>query len=560
MLDNTDFARYRSYSELTGLLKRIADEYPELVTVRSIGCSREGRGILLAEVTNLETGPGEKKPAAYFDANIHAGEVTGSAVALYLIAYLAENYGHDQLVTDVLDTRALYIVPRVSVDGAEIYLNTPQTLRSSTRVRPHFESEGGIHPEDIDGDGRILTMRVPSSRGEWKVSEHDCRLMVPRQPADISGRFYHLFTEGRLSKKSCGPVNLRSSKWPLDLNRNFPANWSPEGEASGRYPLSEPETRAVADFLVQRDNVSVAVAYHTAAGLIMRNPMTCYDRDMNPKDFALIDKLTARGSNLTGYPATSGYLGWSEDFPMAAQGTFSNWVYEHLGIFGYTVELWDMASKAGVQIEKNFGDWWSDISEQDMLKFLRWNDEHLDGMGFVDWQPFDHPELGEIEIGGWVNKWTRQNPPEQYLPEIMHTNALFALELAASCPKAVISKVEAEDVSHRTVRIYAEVCNEGFLPTSGTDKAKELAAADPVHVSIDGSGFTTKSGQKQQQLGHLAGYGPGKKGWGYLFNQRANDSAGFAEWIIVKDADEPVEVEITLAGQRGGEACRIITV
>ncbi|HKH39540.1 MAG TPA: M14 family zinc carboxypeptidase, partial [Rubrobacter sp.] len=68
-----------------------AEEHPGFCKVESISrsCrSYEGREIWLAELTNLKTGPAETKPAFWVDGNIHAGEVTGSMAALYLIEHL----------------------------------------------------------------------------------------------------------------------------------------------------------------------------------------------------------------------------------------------------------------------------------------------------------------------------------------------------------------------------------------------------------------------------------------------------------------------------------------
>ena len=59
----------------------------------------------------------------------------------------------------------------------------------------------GLHPEDVDGDGRILTMRIRDDRkGEWAISSQDSRLLVPRRPGQRRGPFYRLFTEGMLHK------------------------------------------------------------------------------------------------------------------------------------------------------------------------------------------------------------------------------------------------------------------------------------------------------------------------------------------------------------------------
>ena len=57
---------------------------------------------------------------------------------------------------------------------------------------------------------------------------------------------------------------------------------------------------------------------------------------------------------------------------------------------------------------------------------LQWNDEVLGGSGFVDWHPFQHPQLGPLEIGGW-QRLLRNNAPPQLLEETEENMARFLL-------------------------------------------------------------------------------------------------------------------------------------
>ena len=58
----------------------------------------------------------------------------------------------------------------------------------------------------------------------------------------------------------------------LDLNRNFPTQWRQEYEqvGAGPYPTSEPEVRAMVDFIVSTSNIGAAISYHTHSGVILR--------------------------------------------------------------------------------------------------------------------------------------------------------------------------------------------------------------------------------------------------------------------------------------------------
>ena len=165
------FDRFYRYDELTELVQGFAREFPDLVSVASIGKSHEGRDIWVASITNTKTGPAADKPAFWVDGNIHATEVAASAANLYFLHVLTSQYGVDADMTRALDTRAFYVCPRINPDGAEWALaDRPRWIRSSTRPYP-FDEEAldGLVVEDIDGDGRILQMRIPDPNGLWKA-------------------------------------------------------------------------------------------------------------------------------------------------------------------------------------------------------------------------------------------------------------------------------------------------------------------------------------------------------------------------------------------------------
>ena len=175
------FDRYYRYADLTGLLEAFAQEYAEFVDLQSIGKSHEGRDIWLVTVTDKLTGPALEKPAFWVDGNIHASELSASTAALYLL---------NKLVTEqieLLKTHTFYIVPRLNPDGAEWAMeDPPRIVRSGTRPYP-FDDEDlyGIERKDIDGDGRILWMRIPDENGPWTVSELEPRLLRKRRPGEV---------------------------------------------------------------------------------------------------------------------------------------------------------------------------------------------------------------------------------------------------------------------------------------------------------------------------------------------------------------------------------------
>jgi hypothetical protein len=164
------FDHFYRYAELTRLLEDYAAARPDLVALSSIGKSHEGRDIWLVTLTNQATGAAADKPALWVDGNIHAAELTASTACLYYLHTLVSGYGEQRESTQLLDTRAVYLCPRLNPDGAELALaDRPRHIRSSTRPYPHDEAPvDGLSIEDIDGDGHILSMRVADPHGPWK--------------------------------------------------------------------------------------------------------------------------------------------------------------------------------------------------------------------------------------------------------------------------------------------------------------------------------------------------------------------------------------------------------
>ncbi|MGN6674461.1 MAG: M14 family metallopeptidase [Thermomicrobiales bacterium] len=301
------FDRFYRYDDLTAILQQYAATYPALAALASIGKSYEGRDIWCLMITNTATGAHDTKPAQYIDANMHAGEVTGSAAALYTVNELLTKHGSDDLITELVDTRTFYVLPRVNPDGAERYLTTPYMLRSSVRPYPYEDDQPGLRQEDLDGDGLILQMRVRDPKGEWKVSDKDDRLMLKRGPVERGGTYYRVYPEGILHEHRGAPVKLAPPKMSLDINRNYPGNWVTSQAGAGPYPLSEPETRALAEFVVAHPNIAMIQNYHTTGGVLFRMPSSRPDSELPMKDLALYKRIGELGEEVVGYPCRSVY-------------------------------------------------------------------------------------------------------------------------------------------------------------------------------------------------------------------------------------------------------------
>jgi murein tripeptide amidase MpaA len=555
--EELDVTRFYRYAELTALLEGFARDFSSLAVLDSMGRSHEGRELWVLSITNEATGPADEKPAMYIDGNIHAGEVTGSNVALHTIDVLLRGYGHDTELTTLLDTRAFYIAPRVQPDGAELYLTTPLTLRSSVRPWPKDDEDEGLTPQDIDGDGLILQMRLPDPKGEWRVSERDERLMVKRRPDELSGTFYRIYTEGLLSEDARGPLRLARTKYGLDQNRNWPANWTPLQRGGGPFPLSEPETRAVATFVQAHRNIVIVQDYHTFGGVVLRSPCMAADSVIPPRDLETYKAMGDIAEQVTGYPCVPVY----DAFPelddrgrRSTSGGFIEWTYDHLGIFSFATELWDLQSRAGIERPANDAMRVTrEPSEDDGLKLLRFNDQQLGGRGFERWRVFEHPQLGRVELGGWKSKEVRQNAPPEFLLDECRRNAAFSLRQAAMTPRLALGDVTTERVAPDLYVVRVTVENHGYLPTNGSEMAVRTGIATPIEVTLDGGEVLL--GKRTQDLGQLQGRSAAR-GMMFAFGAAKVENERQVEWLV-RGAGPLI---ITARSDKGGTARREVTL
>jgi murein tripeptide amidase MpaA len=548
------FDTYYRYDELTRILHGFAEEYPQLVRIESIGKSYEGRDIWLLTVTNFATGPAEEKPALWVDGNIHASEVSPSSACLYLIHRLTREYGSHEKITRCLDTRAFYICPRVNPDGAEWALaDKPKIIRSSTRPYPYDEDPiGGLVVEDIDGDGRMLMMRIPDPNGNWKKHPDEPRLMIRRDPDEVGGEYYRILPEGRFDEPFDPAIlTIQPKKEGLDLNRNFPAHWRQEHEqeGAGPYPTSEPEVRAIVDFIVKHPNITGGVTFHTWSGVLLR-PYSHQPDDAFPaEDLWTYQKIGAKGTEITGYPNISVYHDFKYHPKEYISGVFDDWMYDHMGVFAWTVEIWSPQRQAGITDYK-FIDWYREHPVEDDLKLLKWSDEVLGGRGYVDWYPFEHPQLGRVELGGWDMLYAWRNPPPEFLEKEVALFPDWLVWHLLISPKLAVYEATVEPLGDALYKVRLVVQNTGWLPTYITKKALEKKLVRGVIAEIElPDGATLRTGKPREELGQLEGraYKPSAV---TFWSADPTDDRAKVEWVV--HAPQGGTVRLTARHERAG--------
>lgn len=435
-----NFSHYFTNDELESILKQWSEEFPDLVNLNQIGTSHEKRPIWLLTLTNRGTGKAVDKPAIWLDGNIHATELAGTTIALSFIYFALTNYGKNRQVTRQLDTITYYVVPRINPDGAAVAMSSnPKFLRSGVRPYPWEETDEGLHVEDIDGDSRILQMRISDPNGDWKVSDQDKRFMIKRNPEELEGQFYRLLPEGLIKNYDGFQIKMAKPLAGLDFNRNFPFEWRPENEqhGAGPFPASEPEINAIVHFFSEHKNINLALTFHTFSRVLLRPYSTKPDEVMDLGDLEVYKQLGDIGTRITGYRHVSTFHDFTYHPKQIATGAFDDWLYDQMGAFVFTVELWDLPDEAGIK-NRSLIQWFSKHPIEDDLQILKWVDKHVGPDGYVEWKPFSHPQLGEVEIGGWNTLYTWRNPPEAFIAQEAERHIPFILAISDLLPQVSV--------------------------------------------------------------------------------------------------------------------------
>jgi hypothetical protein len=547
------FDHYHTYAEITTFLKAVTQAHKDLAELVQIGESRGKRPIYAVEINNPKTGLARDKPAFYIDGNIHGGEVVGGETALYMINMFLERAESDPDVKKQLQTTAFYIVPIVNPDGRVISVETPENHRWN--IRPNDEDGDGRvdedPPEDLDKDGRLLQMRVKDPAGRWKISPEEPRLMVARAKDETGGTYYSVYSEG-IDNDNDGRFN-EDTVGGVDVNRNFPANWASTQQASGPYPLSEPESRALVEYMTSRPNIAAVHTFHTSGGMLLRFP-TLADQnwdfpESDIKDYELIGQ---RGAEITGYTND-----WDKkvvvDMMAPGHGVFNDWASVVYGVTAITTEMWRHPRGSG---------------GKDMFD---WADKTIGKDAFIAWHPFQHPQLGAIELGGF-DKWVINSPPERLMEAEVERNARWVLTFSERVPRVVLQSADAAPVAGTaaTFDIKAAVANVGWMPTATAHAEQVLKSAKPVvaRITLTNAQLVDEPDRGLDIAPGTRGRGPamarfpGERSLGVLPGAREQGPAArpIAWRVRVTDAAKPASAEIVVISEKGGTARRQVSL
>jgi hypothetical protein len=159
---------------------------------------------------------------------------------------------------------------------------------------------------------------------------------------------------------------------------------------------------------------------------------------------------------------------------------------------------------------------------------LAWSDKELGGKGFVDWKPFKHPTLGDVEIGGPV-PFATTTPPAAKIEPLLKGQVPWVFEIAAKMARIRIAKSEVKRLGSGVYEVSVWVENSGHLPYP-TAMGRRNTRILPVIVTLDGKDFEIVEGKKRSLVQAINGF-----------------SAEQVRWLV--HAEKPVKIEVKASTQ-----------
>lgn len=279
--DSSDFfAAYHTYDDVNTWLDNMAALYPSLITQFVLGNSTQGRTIqgvvITGNKTGIELASNTKKPGIFYNGGQHAREWITVSTVCYILNQLATGYGVDPHVTQMMDNVEFTLIPIVNVDGY-VYTWTTDRMWRKTRSPTSNPACIGVDPNR-----------------NW--DDHWCTVGATPDPCD---------------DEYCGPS-----------------------------AFSEPEVKALANYIVSQGNIMGYIDFHSYSQLFM-SPWG-WTTDL-PKDYAAQTdfgkKAVAAIQGVNGQQYGEGPIA-TTIYP--ASGSSADYTYSHGNIIlSYGVELRD---------------------------------------------------------------------------------------------------------------------------------------------------------------------------------------------------------------------------
>lgn len=495
------FDHYYTYEQINEALQALNKAYPRLSSLEMVGRSEENREIWAIVIHNSKTGKEEDKPGVYVDGNIHGNEIQAGEVCLYLANTLLTKYGDNEKITKLVDKNVFYILPTINPDGRYHFFsdgNTPSTNRG-LRISKDDDRDGLVDedfPDDLNGDGNITTMRKKDPNGKYREDPIDPRIMVRVKPGEKGDyTLYSLLGNEGIDNDGDGRVNEDSEGY-VDPNRNWGYHWAPKyvQSGSGDFPFSGTGIKAVGEYLLKKENIAVVWAFHNSGGMILRGPSTKAEGEFLSSDVAVYDYLGNNSESII--PGYRYLLVWKDLY--STYGDSDNFTNNLCGAYSFVGELFQSSTETYSTIkeekEKEGKTRSSSSRTESTRERLKFNDNVALGELYAEWEAYEHPVYGDIEIGGWV-KMSSRLPHPFMLQDLVHRNAMAVIFSAEQTPEISMEVFEKEKIDKDLYKIRVRIKNSKAIPSIAYQTVRnKLYPKDFLQVS--GKNIEVVSGGK----------------------------------------------------------------
>lgn len=460
-----------------------------LARVVEIGRSRGDRPI---EVIILAAGTQDdaalaQRPGILILAGFDGTRPIDAALARHHSTKLIADYAAGDVATRaLLDSSVVYIVPQANPDGLALGRHGNATALDLDRDDA-FDEDG---TDDLDGDGVVAHMRWLDNAGTLIVDADEGRLLreADRDEGERATHKYAVEAKDADGDDERGEDDGQGV-W---IDRTFPHRWDEFDRRTGPFPSSEPETRALADFVYAHRNIVMAFVWGRDDNLLetpkVKEPKPRIQNDgILEGDKALFEKAGELYRDKTGRKG---------DGRARFDGSPWGWLYLQAGIPTFASDIWRCPA----------------LEDEDKKDPLRDEKRRLAqaekvGRGFVAWHAFDHPELGAVEIGGFVVEDETALLPDDERATLFDAHHAFVLEAATWRPHCHIESFTAERRADGKAWIVdAVIVNDGPLATLTANASRSRRFADP-RIVLDLGDAALLAGRERDRVGNLEAHG-----------------------------------------------------
>jgi hypothetical protein len=477
---------YHDYNSMLKEVQALPVEYQQLCTVRSLVKTAGGKEIM---VISIGSGNKDSKPGIAVFGGVEGPHILGRELALGFASALLRDATSGE-TKELLDKVTFYVIPDVSPDASEQFFSDLKYERTGNERsvdddRDFVSDEDGN--EDLNNDGLITLIRVKDPSGKFIKCVEDERVMAEADISKGQTGNYLVYSEGIDNDKD-GSFN-EDGPGGVDFNRNFTFNYESFGHQCGMYPVSEPESRAVADFLFDKFNIYSVFMFGPQDNL--GQPSRSSD---SPEKSGIIKSVMKEDEALNKlvsdkYHEITGVTGAPVSENTA--GNFMEWAYFHYGRYSFSTPAWWFGAEKG----KSAG-----------AAFLKYAEKNKIADVFVPWVQVDHPDFpGKITEVGGIKPFTMINPPADSLEILINKNYKFIRSVAAMHPELEFLDVRSENAGEGIYRISLKLHNKGIFATCAKIGEENIytrimrISAEPMN------GQKILSGQKTQKVDRLDG-------------------------------------------------------